>query len=391
MALVPAAQAERAGRPRTARRRPVGPAARAGRRPGRPPPRRGARHAGPHRRPQAPGHRLACEARRRLAIYDGNVTEHLAAARAARRPVSRRSELAARAAERPAQPGPPRRAAGNLSRSFARRRKRTRSSGSNMPRSCGSTPAGTTTRCGCSRGPSAAGRREAANYYILANIYWDQRRFAEALELYRFAACSRQTRTSSSSSRISMPPNWFKQTEAALRFLRDRIARFGKKSSQPASTLAMRLHAARPQRRSVGGRSKRPSRPSRTTASSCCSRPTCIFRAACSTCREPSALLGGRQGQARRAGSGCGRPPAWPTPTAGHGDALSLWREVLALQPLAIDAHRSVARLLAETARTRPPPSRIWRRRPTASRTTIRCTSCGSNGFARSRRQSASR
>jgi cytochrome c-type biogenesis protein CcmH/NrfG len=30
-------------------------------------------------------------------------------------------------------------------------------------------------------------------------------------------------------------------------------------------------------------------------------------------------------------------------------ESLALWQEVLALQPLAIDAHRAVARLLAET------------------------------------------
>ena len=30
---------------------------------------------------------------------------------------------------------------------------------------------------------------EGGNYFVLASVYWDQRRFAESLELYRFAAC----------------------------------------------------------------------------------------------------------------------------------------------------------------------------------------------------------
>lgn len=79
--------------------------------------------------------------------------------------------------------------------------------------------------------PLADGR---ANYFILASIYWDQRRFEEALELYRIAACLDDKDEQYSHSYYSAAA-WFKQTETVLAFLRDRFRRMGKKSGLPAA------------------------------------------------------------------------------------------------------------------------------------------------------------
>src|SRR5206468_4319852 len=81
---------------------------------------------------------------------------------------------------------------------------------------------------------------EAANYYILAGIYWDHRRFEEALELYRFAACLGDKNEAFMESYFRAGC-WFKRGEEVLALLRDRVARFGKRSSRPVMSLASAL------------------------------------------------------------------------------------------------------------------------------------------------------
>ena len=103
------------------------------------------------------------------------------------------------------------------------------------------------------RRPAAAGGRaawrnghcglspmEAGNYFVLASIYWDQRRFAEALELYRFAACLNDKEENFAHSYF-VAAQWFKKTEESLQFLRARFERFGAKSWMPARTLVTAL------------------------------------------------------------------------------------------------------------------------------------------------------
>jgi cellulose synthase operon protein C len=76
----------------------------------------------------------------------------------------------------------------------------------------------------------------SANYYILANILWDRRRFPEALQLYRIAACL-DDKDEQLARAYFIAAKWFKQTEEALHFLHNRFTRFGSKSSLPARTL----------------------------------------------------------------------------------------------------------------------------------------------------------
>ena len=345
----------------------VGRAARAGRGPGRAPPARRPRRVYERMRAAAAGHLLTREARRRLALYDCNPTEHLAAVEQLLEIEPGGPVAAAGTAVLPARPGPPRRTAGDLPGVVPARRTRTRSSGSSTPRSCGPTPGGTTTPCGCCGGRSAAGLREAANYFILANVYADQRRFDEALELYRFATC-----------------------------LGDKEEQF----AQAYFTAATWLQGDR--RRPCG--SCRTG--SRGSAASPACRPGRLFSAYMQLDRTTEAVqvleqamehaAGRRRVAAVRrrrllvvqhgehaAGGGAGgtgpredgRPgrgsaprPAWRPATAGWRTALGYWRQILEIQPLALDAHRAVARLLAETrARRRRWP--IWNRRRSSSRT----------------------
>ena len=78
---------------------------------------------------------------------------------------------------------------------------------------------------------------DAHNFYQLANLLWTQRRFAEAKELYRFAACLKDTNENYVRSYFTASQHFHEQAEA-VRFLKDRFQRFGKRSSYPARTLA---------------------------------------------------------------------------------------------------------------------------------------------------------
>src|SRR5207237_3359030 len=77
----------------------------------------------------------------------------------------------------------------------------------------------------------------AANFYTLAHILWDQRRFEGALELYRFAACL-EDKNEQLARDYFVAARYLKQTEAALLLLRNRCTRFGKLSGWTARTLS---------------------------------------------------------------------------------------------------------------------------------------------------------
>lgn len=81
------------------------------------------------------------------------------------------------------------------------------------------------------------GSTDAHNYYLLANLLWSQRRFAEAKELYRFAACLKDTDDYYVRAYFSAAQYFHEQAEA-IRFLRSRFQRFGKQSGYPARTLS---------------------------------------------------------------------------------------------------------------------------------------------------------
>jgi tetratricopeptide (TPR) repeat protein len=187
---------------------------------------------------------------------------------------------------------------------------------------------------------------EAANYFILGNIYWDQRRFDEALELYRFAACLSEREEQFASSYFSAA-TFCQQTEAVLAFLRNRFQRFGRRSSLPARTLFSaymqldRIHEAL----AVVEEALR-LRPDDGELR--------LFAAdayvACSTEHTPRALELLEQAKPNAPEVAWRRTAARLASTDGRlNDALVHWQRILELQPLAVDAHRAVTQLLAET------------------------------------------
>ncbi len=190
---------------------------------------------------------------------------------------------------------------------------------------------------------------EGANYYILANIYTDQRRFDEALELYRFAACLSDKDEQFSQAYYSAAA-WFKQSDAVEKFLSDRFERMGKKSGQPAKTLISALMQVNRYHEAM-----------EIAEAAIKLRPEdgdlLLFAAdvylAASSENLPRAmeLIEAARDKCPR-GQWLRTAARLEYNAGGQHQALAHWREILVMQPLAIDAHRQVARLLAETEGT---------------------------------------
>ena len=188
---------------------------------------------------ESPGHRVTRDARLRLAVYDANTTERLEAVESlleiagddpclqldrlgCLRGLSKRAERMAIFAElcSAAKPHPIflQQYADEL-RADARR----------LPEAAQ-----------LAKRAVRLSPMEGGNYFVLASVYWDQRRFAEALALYRFAACLNDKEESFAHSYF-VAAQWFKKTEESLQFLRARFERFGAKSWMPARTLVTAL------------------------------------------------------------------------------------------------------------------------------------------------------
>ncbi|MFO0905505.1 MAG: C39 family peptidase [Pirellulales bacterium] len=293
-------------------------------------------------RQAAAEHRLTYEARRRLAIYDGNATEHLAAVEwlVQAYPNDQRLEY-----ERLA-----------LLRNQGRRDERL----ATYERLCVKSEThpifwqqyANELRVDARRWDEAivllrrAIRRwpsEASNYATLAHLYWDQRRFADALDLHRFATCLGDKDEQFVMSYFAAA-DWFKQTDEALRLLRNRFERFGKKSSDPARSLV----AAYLQLDRYGEALQ-------TIEEALTLRPDDgeLQLYAADVLTSASAENLPRARELVEAAKNNAPRSSWLRSAARlaasedrSADALSLWREALALSPLAMDAHTAVARLL---------------------------------------------
>lgn len=190
---------------------------------------------------------------------------------------------------------------------------------------------------------------QASSYSSLADLYWNQRRFSEALELYRFAACLEDKDEGFAQSYFTAS-QFLKQTETALAHLRHRFRRSGKKSSLPARTLE---RAYRQLNRTLEAQ--------QVLEAAMQARPDdaeLMLYVADALVSYSMARLS-RAEELLRAAHNKSPRGQWLRSAArlawsrGElGEALALWREVLVLQPLAIDAHRAVAQLLAETQDT---------------------------------------
>lgn len=190
---------------------------------------------------------------------------------------------------------------------------------------------------------------DAPNYYILANILWEQRQFQIAFELYRFATCL-DDKNQKFAQAYFTAARYFRRKkeegiEEALEFLQRRFERFGKQSSQPAQTLFWAYNQL--------------SRLSEALA---------VLDAAQKLRPEDGELLlfsadsHAYYGKYDRAeallhqAKGKVGEISWLRTAANlaqsRGElttALKLWQQVLDVQPLAMDTNRAVARLLAET------------------------------------------
>ncbi len=184
---------------------------------------------------------------------------------------------------------------------------------------------------------------DAANVFCLAHVTWDQGRRAEALELYRFAACLDDKNEECTQS-FFIAARHCRQTAAALEFLENRFRRYAGKSGWPARTLFWALElteqTARGFQRLEQALAQRPD-----------DGELLLFAADAFS----------RHGRAERAeallaqAKGRSHARAWLRTAADiaaqrgeHRQALALWRQVAEAEPLALDAHRALARLLAE-------------------------------------------
>jgi cellulose synthase operon protein C len=186
--------------------------------------------------------------------------------------------------------------------------------------------------------------RDAESYHSLAALLWNRRRLDEAMELYRFAACV-EDRNERYAQSYFFAARHLRQTAAALLFLRNRFRRFGKRSGWPARTLFWGYEQLDRSREALEvleeALALRPEDGDLLLfASDVYDRYGSPERAA--------AVLKAAEGKSHR--TSWLRAAAHQAGTRGDAKrALELWREVVAAEPLSMDAQSAVAQLCAET------------------------------------------
>jgi tetratricopeptide (TPR) repeat protein len=177
-----------------------------------------------------------------------------------------------------------------------------------------------------------------------ANLHWEQREFAEATELYRFAATLRD-KTDQYSRSYFIAARHLRQTQTAFALLTQRFEKFGTQSSQPVRLLFWALTVLDRQTDAFA-----------KLESALTQRPNdgeLLLFAADAFARHGDharglALLHAAEKRASRV--------AWLRTSANLADyrcdlpaALALWQAILTEEPLSMEAQRAVTRLLAET------------------------------------------
>jgi tetratricopeptide (TPR) repeat protein len=290
---------------------------------------------------EAPGHRLALQARRRMAGYDGNPAEHLEAVDRllalfpddellliakvdCLRDLGRRDERLAvvrRLCDRPSPDSV-------CLQIYAREL----------------TPDGR---------EFATARRllwrairqnayVADHYLYFANLLWGHRRFDEAFALYRFAACLDE-KGEAFARAYFRAARCLGRTAEGVAFLRERFERFGRKSSLPARTLARFLAELERTGEALDVFEEAMRLRPEDGGLLLHAADLCLDRGRYDRAGE---LITAARGRAH--GSFWLRSVARLAGSRGEIDAARrLWEEVLAADPLALDAHRSLANLLA--------------------------------------------
>jgi tetratricopeptide (TPR) repeat protein len=178
--------------------------------------------------------------------------------------------------------------------------------------------------------------------HLKAQIFWQQRRFEEALELYRVATC-----LSDKDERLAyayfQAARYLKRTEEALTLLRGRYRRFGTRSSQPVRTL---YHALYEIDRTTEGidlleeaLKKRPDDTDLLTYAA--ARYSYLGKFG-----RAEELIQATDGKLSRVESLRVRAD-FVAARGNSAEALVLWQEILQAEPLAMDAHRAIAGILA--------------------------------------------
>ena len=185
-------------------------------------------------------------------------------------------------------------------------------------------------------------RGDARGYFTLAGLLWDKHRRTQAVELYRFAAAMEDKSDMFAGAYFSAS-RYLKQTRVVIRLLVDRFNRDAKKSAQPALALFRAYEEI-----------DRPTEAFKVLDKALARRPDegeLLLTAANARARyaqfdQAEALLARAKDKTRKAG--WLRGSAEVASYRGDADrARELWKQVLAIEPLAVDAHRELAELLA--------------------------------------------
>lgn len=289
-----------------------------------------------------PSHRLALQGRRMLALYDANEAELLAATEellsqfpnngmlslsklASLRDLGRRPEYLAflkeMTSDKDAEPAFLREYARELLED-ASRRDLTRLL---LIRATRSRPT------------------DADSLHVFAGLRWEERNFIEAAKLYRLAACVAD-KTEYLFRSYFTASRHVGEAAVAIAWLQKRFEQFGRQSSLPARTLFWALNIL--DRASEGFDFLEQALLVRPEDGELLTFATDEY-ARVGRVERAMELLTAAQGRASRS--------SWLRSSGTIAEnqnelnrALQVWREVLALEPLALDANRAVARLIAE-------------------------------------------
>jgi len=190
-------------------------------------------------------------------------------------------------------------------------------------------------------------RRDPLNAGFLgtsAEMLWEMREFPEAIRRYRFAACLGD-KSEPSARNYLLASRIAKQTDQALQFLQARVERLGRQNAGPAMTLFDSLcHLSRPHEAFDVLKAALAGRPDDGELT--------LFAADAHArygrLEEADRFLQQARDKTRQASwlRLAARLASYRSDRTG---ALQLWRDVLAAEPLALDANRETAVLIAET------------------------------------------
>lgn len=185
---------------------------------------------------------------------------------------------------------------------------------------------------------------EPSNFHALANIRWAQRNFDEALALYRFAACLKETEEHFVRSYF-IAARHLRRREEAFKFLTRRFERFGRRSGAPARTLSWAYEQVgqAPEALSIlrKGMELRPD------------DGELMVYAADAFARYGDFEQAGIWLRAAEGKAGKTQIMRTAASIANYRgelrESLAMWQRVHEAEPLAMDANNSIAQLLAET------------------------------------------